>query len=69
MAAKGDPYFSSRHDKLAVLAARHAMPACSSTLDFPAAGGLMSYGANLPDVYRLDAAGAYETRCAYSGCA
>jgi putative ABC transport system substrate-binding protein len=39
--------------QLAALAAKHAVPAISSLREFPVAGGLMSYGASLSDVYRL----------------
>jgi putative tryptophan/tyrosine transport system substrate-binding protein len=45
---------NTRVEQLAALAARHAIPASHSWSDFAAAGGLMSYGANLPDQYRLD---------------
>jgi putative tryptophan/tyrosine transport system substrate-binding protein len=47
-----DPFLSSRADKLAALAARHAMPASFDQREFAAAGGLMSYGTNLTEVYR-----------------
>jgi len=52
LAVAGDPFFNSRRDKLAALAARHAMPAMYSFRDYAVAGGLMSYGVDLPDVYR-----------------
>jgi len=48
----GDPFLSSRADKMAALAARHAMPASYDLREFAAAGGLMSYGTNLTEVYR-----------------
>jgi putative ABC transport system substrate-binding protein len=48
-----DPFFNARLDKLVVLAARHAVPAIYPYREFAAAGGLMSYGSNLADPYRL----------------
>jgi ABC-type uncharacterized transport system substrate-binding protein len=47
-----DPFFTSRREQIIALAARHAVPAAYMTRDFPAAGGLMSYGANIVDGYR-----------------
>jgi putative ABC transport system substrate-binding protein len=47
-----DPFLSSRADKMAALAARHTMPASFDLREFAAAGGLMSYGTNLTEVYR-----------------
>ena len=46
--------------KLAALTVRHAVPAISQYRDFPAAGGLMSYGSDILDSYRL--AGVYAGR-------
>jgi len=46
-----DPLFLSRRVQLVNLASRHAIPAAYSTRDFAEAGGLMSYGTNLTDVY------------------
>jgi putative ABC transport system substrate-binding protein len=37
---------------LATLAARYAIPAIYSSREFVEVGGLMSYGANLADLYR-----------------
>jgi len=40
-------------NKLAALTIRHAIPAIYQFRDFPVAGGLMSYGSNLSESYRL----------------
>ena len=56
----GDFFFSSRIVQLAVLSARHAMPAIFATRELPDAGGLMSYGASNTDADRL--AGIYVGR-------
>jgi putative ABC transport system substrate-binding protein len=55
-----DALFSSNSQQLAALTAKHAVPAISSLREFPAAGGLMSYGGSLSDAYRL--AGIYTGR-------
>jgi putative ABC transport system substrate-binding protein len=47
-----DPFYLNRRDQIIALAARHAMPAIYSNRDYVTAGGLMSYGNNLPDAYR-----------------
>jgi putative ABC transport system substrate-binding protein len=48
----GDAFFSSRRAQLATLATRHSFPTIYNAREFPAAGGLMSYGASLVDAYR-----------------
>lgn len=48
----GGAFFSARRVQIAVLAARHAVPTIYSSRDFTVAGGLLSYGASLPDLYR-----------------
>jgi putative ABC transport system substrate-binding protein len=52
--------FVSRRVQLATLAARHAIPAIYTSREFVEVGGLMSYGTNLADNYRL--VGAYTGR-------
>jgi putative ABC transport system substrate-binding protein len=47
-----DPYFAYRSQQLAVLAARHAVPAMTQSRDFPLAGGLMSYGGDFSQSHR-----------------
>jgi putative ABC transport system substrate-binding protein len=55
LAIGGDPFFTGRQEQLAALAIRHAVPTVYENREFVAAGGLMSYGGNLPDAYRLAA--------------
>ena len=50
---QSDPFFNSQPDKIVALAARYAIPSIYQWRDFPAAGGLMSYGTVLADAYRL----------------
>jgi ABC-type uncharacterized transport system substrate-binding protein len=47
-----DSFFFSRSDRLAALAARHAVPAIFGFREFVAAGGLMSYGGSLAESFR-----------------
>ena len=48
----GDPFFDTRRTKLAILAAKQAVPTMFHLREYAEAGGLMSYGIDLPDVYR-----------------
>ena len=47
-----DPIFFTKRYQLVALAARHALPAIFENREFTRAGGLMSYGTSVPDVYR-----------------
>jgi putative ABC transport system substrate-binding protein len=47
-----DAFFISRRVQFAALAARHGIPAAYPPRDEAAAGGLMSYGVDIPDVWR-----------------
>jgi putative tryptophan/tyrosine transport system substrate-binding protein len=47
-----DAMFNSRSEQLALLAARHAVPAIYQFREFVSAGGLMSYGTTVADTYR-----------------
>ena len=48
-----DTFFSGQSEQLAALALRHAVPTVSPYREFVTAGGLMSYGASITDLYRL----------------
>jgi putative ABC transport system substrate-binding protein len=55
-----DPQFYEWREELVAAAALHAIPACYGLREFATAGGLMSYGADLPDAYHQ--AGEYVAR-------
>jgi putative tryptophan/tyrosine transport system substrate-binding protein len=48
-----DPFFTSWSERLAALALRHGVAAIYEFRAFAAAGGLMSYGGRITDLYRL----------------
>jgi putative tryptophan/tyrosine transport system substrate-binding protein len=48
-----DPFLFSRRDRLASLTARYGVPAIYYLSEFARAGGLMTYGNSLTDMYRL----------------
>jgi putative tryptophan/tyrosine transport system substrate-binding protein len=55
-----DPFFTGRSKQLAALAVHHAVPAVYAWREFAVAGGLLSYGSDVTDSYRL--AGNYTGR-------
>jgi len=58
---EGDAFLAARSGQLALLAERHRIPAIFPDLEkASAAGGLMTYGASIPDAYRI--AGVYAGR-------
>ena len=47
-----DPLFGNHVDQLVALATRHKVPTIYPWREFTAAGGLMNYGASIPDAFR-----------------
>ena len=47
-----DSFFNARREYLVALAARHVVPTIYEFREFAVAGGLMSYGTDLPEGYR-----------------
>ena len=56
----GDALFTSYSEQLAALAIRHGVPAFYKGREFAAAGGLVAYGSDIADSYRV--AGSYTGR-------
>jgi len=56
----GSPLFTSRPERIIALAGRYGVPTMYTQREFVDAGGLVSYGTNLREVYRL--AGVYAGR-------
>jgi putative tryptophan/tyrosine transport system substrate-binding protein len=52
LSVAADPFFDTRRDQLVALAAQRAVPVIYQFKQYPAAGGLLSYGPDLPDAYR-----------------
>jgi putative tryptophan/tyrosine transport system substrate-binding protein len=51
LVVENDPFFDSQRERLIRSTAQHSIPAIYHIREFPIAGGLMSYGANLVDAY------------------
>jgi hypothetical protein len=56
----GEPFFDSQRERIVALSARYRIAGCYPWREYVLAGGLMSYGTNLPDWYRQ--AGTYVGR-------
>src|SRR5262249_50968488 len=52
LAVASDPFFNTRSATLVALAARHALPTVYPFREHVGAGGLMSYGVDLSEMYR-----------------
>ena len=53
IAIGADSVYVNQRSQIAALATRHAIPAIAQWREYPSVGGLMSYGNNIPDAYRL----------------
>jgi putative ABC transport system substrate-binding protein len=48
-----DPFFDTRRERLVALALQHRVPAIYQFREYAVAGGLMSYGTSISEMYRL----------------
>jgi putative ABC transport system substrate-binding protein len=55
-----DPFFDGRRNRLVALSVRYSLPTVYAWREYAEAGGLMSYGTNIKDAYRV--AGLYTGR-------
>ena len=52
LVVSGEPFFDSQRDKIVGLAAKYAVLTIYAWCEYVLAGGLMSYGTDLPESYR-----------------
>jgi putative ABC transport system substrate-binding protein len=52
LAVVGEPFFDSQRDRIVALSARYRLAGCYPWREYVLAGGLLSYGTDLPDSYR-----------------
>jgi putative ABC transport system substrate-binding protein len=52
LVVSAEAFFNSRREQLLALASRHAVPAVYPSRQWPAAGGLMSYGPSVTGIWR-----------------
>jgi putative ABC transport system substrate-binding protein len=53
LVVSGETFFLTQRNRLVELAAQHAIPTIYAYREFPVAGGLMSYGADFTEPFRL----------------
>jgi putative ABC transport system substrate-binding protein len=51
LVVSGEPFFDSQRERIVALASRHGVAAVYAWREYVVAGGLMSYGTDLPDSY------------------
>jgi putative ABC transport system substrate-binding protein len=52
LVVSGEPFFDSQRERIVALSSRHGVAAVYAWREYVLAGGLMSYGTDLPDSYR-----------------
>jgi putative ABC transport system substrate-binding protein len=52
LAVAGEPFFDSQRERIVALSRQHGIAGCYPWREYVLAGGLLSYGASLPDAYR-----------------
>jgi putative ABC transport system substrate-binding protein len=52
LVVSGEPFFDSQRERIVGLATKYSIPAIYAWREYVLAGGLMSYGTDLPESYR-----------------